>query len=103
MSSNQKKLLEDFNKLPDSKKKEVKKFCRGIGVGKSKITLSLEEKREKWLKSKDAAKIANAFTKYKKASTTIFNVARGQAVRPKYAEDSELYDKMLDIIDEKYL
>jgi hypothetical protein len=89
--------------LTEAERAEVKTFCRKVGVGKSKAVLNIEEKREKWLKSKDADKIRKAFPKYKQAAVTIFNVARGQANRPKYADDSELYDKMLDLIDEKYI
>ncbi len=104
MSSN-KDLIDKLKSatLTDAETKEVKAFCRKVGVGKSKAVLTVEQKRDKWLASREAVKLMKMFPARKQVAVTIFNVARGQANRPKYADDNDEYDKMLDIIEEKYL
>lgn len=89
--------------LTDAEVAEIKTLCRKIGVGKSKSVLSLEQKKDKFLKSKDAKKLMDAFPKNKNVAVSAFNVARGQTNRPKYADGSEIYDATLDVIDAWYL
>jgi hypothetical protein len=87
-------------KLDMDQEERLKDVCKKVSA-KPKSTKA--QNKEKWKESRQALALSRAFPDKKDVLNAAWGVANGSRLRPKYAEDSDAFDKALDYITDTYL